>query len=93
MLNWLKTSYEEEEIKLDELERQKIRLKRLVKTFKDNNEEYLKIKKIAEQHVTSILFDGKRTLYLSLYSLIESMRSDPYKFSKLIYYHIIKLSM
>ncbi|HKG89143.1 MAG TPA: hypothetical protein VKA95_12525 [Nitrososphaeraceae archaeon] len=87
ILKWLKISCEEEEAKINQLEWEKIRLKRLVKRFKDNNEVYLKIKRTVIQQVTSILFDGKRLLYLSLYSLMESMRTDPQRYSNLIYYN------
>ena len=87
MLKWLKTSCKEEEAKINQLEWEKIRLKRLVKRFKDNNEEYQKIKKIVEQQVTSILFDVKGLLRLSLSSLMESMIADPQKCSNLIYYN------
>src|SRR5215216_5028777 len=86
VLEWLKTSCEEEEAKLNRLESKKIRLKRLVKRFKDNNEEYLKIKKTVIQQVTSLLFDVKGLLRLSLVSLMESMIADPQRYSKLIYY-------
>jgi hypothetical protein len=85
VLEWLHTSCEEEEAKINQLESEEIRLKRVVKRFKNNNE-YLKIKKIVEQRVTSILFDSKRLLRLSLVSLMESMIADPQKYSKLIYY-------
>ncbi|HKG87890.1 MAG TPA: hypothetical protein VKA95_06150 [Nitrososphaeraceae archaeon] len=53
--------------------------------IKNDNEEYLKIEKKAEQQVTSILFDGKRLLHLSLYSLMESREQSLKKYSKLIY--------
>ncbi|HKG87867.1 MAG TPA: hypothetical protein VKA95_06035 [Nitrososphaeraceae archaeon] len=86
MLEWLRTSYHEEEANVDQLEQEKIRLKRFVKRFKDNNEEYLKIKKTVIQQVTSILFDIKGLLRLSLVSLMESIRRDPQRYSKLIYY-------
>ena len=87
MLEWLRTSYHEEEAKVDQLEREKIRLKSLVKRFKDNNTEYLKIEQTVGQRVTTLLFDVKGLLRLSLDSLIESMRTDPQKYSKLIYYN------
>lgn len=85
-MKWLKTLCQEEEAKINQLESEEIRVKRLVKRFKNNNEEYLKIKKIVKQHVASILFDSKRLLHLSLSSLMESMRRDPQKYSNLIYY-------
>jgi hypothetical protein len=52
-----------------------------VMVFKNNNKEYLKTKKIVKQQVTSIVFDGKRLLQLSLPSLMES------RYSNLIYYN------
>jgi len=87
MLEWLKTSCQEEEANINQLESEKIRLKRLVRRFKDNNEEYLKIKKTVIQQVTSLLFDVKGLLRRSLASLMESMRTDPQKYSNLIYYN------
>jgi hypothetical protein len=41
--------YQDEEANIEKLERKKIRLKALVKKFKNDNEEYLKIEKKAEQ--------------------------------------------
>ena len=87
MLEWLKTSSEEEEAKISQLEQEKIRLKRFVKSFKNNNEEYLKIEQTVGQRVTTLLFDVKGILRVSLDSLMESMRKDPQKYSKLIYYN------
>jgi hypothetical protein len=87
VLEWLKMSFEEEEAKLNQLESEEIRLKRLVKRFKNNNTEYLKIEKTVGQRVTTFLFDGKGILCVSLDSLMESMRKDPQKYTKLIYYN------
>jgi hypothetical protein len=87
MLEWLEISRQEEEANIDKLEQEQIRLKRLVKRLKDNSEEYLKIKNTVKQLVSSILFDGKRLLHLSLTSLMESMRTDPHRYSKMIYYN------
>jgi DNA-binding CsgD family transcriptional regulator len=86
MLEWSEASCQEEEAKVDRLEQERIGLKRLVKRFKDNNEEYLKIKNTVKQQVSGILFDGKRLLPLSLSSLMDSMRTNPQKYSNLIYY-------
>lgn len=86
MQEWLERSCREEEANINKLEKEKIRLKRLVKLFKENDEEYLRIKNTVTQYVTGILFDGKRLLHLSLSSLMDSMRTDPHRYSKLIYY-------
>ena len=59
----------------------------MVRRFKRNNEEYLKIKKTVEQEVTRILLDGKGLLNLTFYPLMESMRKDPDKYRALIYYN------
>ena len=83
----LKTSREEEQVEISQLKQEKIRLIRFVKSFKNNNEEYLKIEQTVGQRVTTFLSDGKRILRLSLGSLTESMRTDPQKYSKLIYYN------
>ena len=87
MLECLKTSREEEQVETSLLKQEKIRLIRFVKSFKNNNEEYLKIEQTVGQKVTTLLFDVKGILYVSLDSLMESMRKDPQKYSKLIYYN------
>lgn len=59
----------------------------MVGRFKRHNEEYLKIKKTVEQEVTQILQGVKELLILAFYSLMESMRKDPNKYSALIHYN------
>ena len=87
MVKWLQTSCQEEEDSLDELEQKKIRLKRLVKQFKDNDEEYLMIKRTVQNKVSNLLLDGKGILKVALNSLMESMRADPQKYRDLINYN------
>jgi hypothetical protein len=87
MLKWLETSCQEEEDNLNQLLSEKIRLRKLVKQFKDNDQEYLKIKKTVQNKITNMILDGKDFLKLALYSLMESMRTDPQKYTKLIYYN------
>lgn len=85
-LKWLRISCQEEEANIYQLQGERIKLKRLVKQFKDNNEEYLKIKKTIKEGVSNVILDGKGLLRLAFYSLVESMRKDPDKYSYLIYY-------
>jgi predicted transcriptional regulator len=66
---------------------EKTRLRRLVRRFKNNSEEYLKIKNTVEEKVCSILLDGKGLLKLAFFSLMDSMRKDPDKYSSLIHYN------
>jgi len=62
------------------LDDSRVRLKRLIKLF--NDEEYLKIKKTAWDEVGSVLLDGKRLLRLAFYSLMKSIRKDPDKYTR-----------
>jgi hypothetical protein len=87
MLSSCRISCQEEQRKMVNLHREEIRLKKLVREFKNNDEEYLKIKKTVEKAVTNILFDAKGILRLSLFSLIESMRTDPQGYCNLIHYN------
>src|SRR5215208_6438514 len=68
-----------------QLHRQNIRLSSLLKQFKNNNEEYIKIRCVAKQIVKSTLSDKRQLLKIALLSLIESMRTDPSKFNFLIH--------
>ena len=87
MLKSLSISCQQEAAKINQLQWKIIRLKRVVKLFKNNNEEYLNIKKTVEQEVTRLLLDGKELLRLAFYSLMELIRKDPDKYSSLIYYN------
>jgi hypothetical protein len=87
MLKWLETSSQEEEANLDELELKKVRLKGFVKQFKENDEEYLKIKRTVQNKVTNLLSDGKVIMKVALNSLMQSMRTDPQKYTDLINYN------
>ena len=71
---------------IDCLRNEKMGLRKMVRQYKRNNEEYLKIKKTIEQEVNRFLLEGKELLSFALYSLMESMRRDPDKYSSIIYY-------
>lgn len=86
LLKSMCVSCQEEEAKLDQIQWKIIRLKRVVKLFKNNDEEYQKIKKTVQDKVGSILLDGKGLMRLAFYSLMESMRENPEKYSSLIFY-------
>jgi hypothetical protein len=52
-----------------------------------NNEEYIEVIKSIENKVHESLLDKKRLLQLAMFSLIRSMRSDPAKYSALMYHN------
>ena len=87
MRKWLETERQEEEDNIDQLESEKIRLEQLVKQFKHNNQEYLKIERKIQSKVTNLLSDGKSVLKVAVDSLMKSMRKDPQKYINLIYYN------
>ena len=67
---------------IENLYNEKARLDALVTGFKNNNEEYLKIKQAAEEKVNDVLTNGKLILKFATFSVIESLRmnSELYNF-------------
>jgi predicted RNase H-like nuclease (RuvC/YqgF family) len=62
---------------IENLHNEKSRLEAVVTQFKNNNEEYLKIKKTAEEEVKDVLTNGKLILKFATFSVIESLRMNP----------------
>jgi hypothetical protein len=56
---------------------EKQRLEALVSDFRSNNQEYIKIKQVAEEKVISVLTNGKILLRFATASVIESLRRNP----------------
>ena len=69
-----------------QLRSQNMELDRLLREFKNNNEDYIKIQFVARQTVRSALSDKRHLLKIALYSLIESWRADPIKFNFLTHH-------
>jgi hypothetical protein len=80
-------TYKQHAKKISNLQSKKIALEDLVRRFENNNEEYLKINHTVKDKVSSILSDGKGLLRLALYSIMESIRNEPVKYSPLICYN------
>jgi hypothetical protein len=62
---------------IENLNNEKTRIENLVSHFKNNNEEYLKIKQAAYEDAKSILMNGKLLLKFAIFSVIESLRRNP----------------
>jgi transposase len=77
LLNSLRMSCGRERREIGNLYDEKARLDALVTHFKNNNEEYLKIKQESYEEVKSVLTDGKLLLKFATLSVIESLRSNP----------------
>ena len=78
---------EKELAQRDQLYQKRMKIEATVRYFENNNEEYVKIRKTIEEKVHSILSDAKPLLRIALFSLTESMRKDPSKYSSLIYHN------
>jgi predicted transcriptional regulator len=86
-LGFCDLTYKQQSEKIACLQAKRIALEDLVRRFENNNEEYLKINQTVKDKVSSILSDGKVLLRLALYSLMESIRNEPVKYSSLICYN------
>jgi len=77
LLTSLRMSCIRQRRKIEKLYNEKARLEALVTGFKNNNEDYLKIKQAAEEKVKDVLTNGKLILKFATFSVIESLRSSP----------------
>ena len=84
-LDYCRLSYQKEVSKTIQLYKQNMRLDALLREFKINNEEYLKIRNIAKQVIKSALSDKRHLLKLAINALIELWCADPTKFDSLIH--------
>jgi hypothetical protein len=78
-------SCKRERREIENLYNEKAEIANLVTHFKNNNEEYLKIKKTVEEKVKDVLTDGKLLLKFATLSVIESLRSNPELYSFVSY--------
>ena len=77
LLYSFRISCKRERREIENLYNEKARIENFVTQFKNNNEEYLKIKQVAEDKVKDILTDSKLLLKFAIFSVIESSRSNP----------------
>jgi DNA-binding CsgD family transcriptional regulator len=85
LLNSYRISCIRERREIGNLYNEKIRIANLVTRFKNNNEEYLKIKQEAEENVKSVLTNSKLLLKFAILSVIESLRSKPELYNFILY--------
>jgi hypothetical protein len=84
-LGFYRLSCQKEMSKMLHLIRQNMRLGALLRRFKNNNKEYIRIQFVAKQTVKGALSNKRLLLKLALNAVIESWRADPTKFSFLIH--------
>jgi hypothetical protein len=84
-LDAIKSEHVREAALLEGLQQQTVQA--FVYNYKNNNEEYIQIIQSIENKVHDSLSDKKKLLKLAVFSLIESMRSNPEKYSALVYHN------
>jgi hypothetical protein len=77
LLNSFCISCKRERKEIENLCNKRARLEAVVTGFKSNNEEYLKIKQVAEEKVKDVLTNSKLLLKFATASVIESLRRNP----------------
>jgi hypothetical protein len=76
LLSSLRISCKRERRQIEKIYNEKARLEALVTGFKNDNEDYLKIKQAAEEKVKDVLTNGKLILKFATFSVIESLRTN-----------------
>jgi hypothetical protein len=75
---------QEEEVKLTDLQGKKLKAEALVNHFENNNEEYVKIRKVVEHKVYSTLSNAALLLKFAVSSVVHSIRNSPEQYISLI---------
>ena len=66
---------------------QAAKMEAFVNNYKNNDQEYAKLKKSTEDIMRNTLSEKKRFVELATFSVIESMRTNPDKYSSLVYHN------
>jgi hypothetical protein len=80
-----KTSCRQEKMKFESLGLERNKQEALVKNFQDTNQQYMKVRGIAEEKVHSTVSNSKVLLKYAMLSLVESAKNDPDRFTSLIF--------
>ena len=76
---------QEEEVKLGDLQRKRLKAEALVNHFENNHKEYLRIKNAIEEKVYATLSNGASLLKLAIACVIHSIKSNPEQYVSLMY--------
>jgi chromosome segregation ATPase len=80
-LDTIKLEYKREAALVQGLQQQTARLETFVYNYKNNDEVYVKALKSIENKVQDLISNKKAFLKLAIFSLIQSMRNNPDKYS------------
>jgi hypothetical protein len=76
---------QEEEVKLGDLQRKRLKTEALVNHFENNDKEYLRIKNAIEEKAYTALSNGASLLKLAIACVIHSIRSNPELYVSIMY--------
>jgi hypothetical protein len=83
-LDYIKSEYESKAAIVQHLNQQAAKLKAFVNNFKNNDPEYVKLRKTIEEEIIRILSDNRALLKLAVLSVAESVRNNPDKYNYLV---------
>jgi hypothetical protein len=86
-LDTLKSECEKESAVLYDVRHQSAKQQAFVNNLKNNDPEYIKLRKTIEEEMLKILSDKRALLNLALLSIAESIRDNPDKYSSLVTNH------
>lgn len=75
---------EEQEVKLNDLQKKRLKAEALVREFENNDKEYSRIRDFIEEKVYATLSNNAILLKLAVASIIQSMRNNPEQYISLI---------
>ena len=75
---------QEEEVKLSNLQKERLKAEALVTQFQENDREYLRIRNVVEEKVYSALSNGAMLLKLAVSIVIQSIRNNPEQYLSII---------
>jgi maltodextrin utilization protein YvdJ len=74
----------QEELKLTNLQKERLKIETLVTQFQEKDTEYLRIKNIVKKEVYSALSNVAIMLKLAVVSVIQSIKRNPVKYASLV---------
>lgn len=83
-LQYYRAACQREKVNFDTIRDRRMKEETLVEQFRNDNSEYVKIRKTVEEKVAEILSERKVLLKLAVLSLTESIRANPEKYSSLV---------
>jgi transposase len=76
---------QEQEVKLDDLQKKRLKAEALVRQFEDSDKGYHKIRNVVKEKVNSVLSDGMIVIKLAVYCVLQSIKMNSEQYVLLTY--------